>query len=282
MATITPNTTSRASVKTRLMQKFHVRVHAFLLVVWSGGFGFGASKLLYALGLTHMGLRYGIAVIVTYAAFLAAIRLWLSYIGIEPDSKSGDGPGGTDINISMSDSVISFFNRVRRPGSIFSGRGGTFDGAGASGNWVDGIKVVGANAASASAVENEGIFSGFEVTDKDMEINKDMAIPIIVLLGLAVLAFSILIGAVYMGTELLVQLAFEMMLAVPIRKSIRKNGLPWISATFKHSWIALILVFGIVVFAGTWAQKTYGTHSAGETMHAIFNPHKPGLPAAPA
>ena len=281
MATITPKAPTRASIKRRLTTAFHVRVHAFLLIVWCGGFGFAASKSLYALGLTNMGLRYGIAVIVTYAAFLCAIRLWLSYIGLGPIFKYDDGLGGTDVKISNSDSGISFFNGVRMPGPIFSGQGGTFDGAGASSNWVNSTKVADTTVAAISAVENEGIFSGFEVTDEDMSSNKDKAIPIMVLLGITILVFSILVGAVYLGTELLVQLAFEMMLAVPIRKSIRRSGLPWITAAFKHSWIALVIVFGIVVFAGTWAQKTFGTQSAGETVHAIFHPNKQSLPAAP-
>lgn len=281
MTTITPKVVSRASINRRLTQAFHVRVHAFLLIVWCGGFGFAASKLLYALGLTHMGLRYGIAVIATYAAFLCAIRLWLSYIGFGRNFKYDDGFIGTNVTTSNSDSDIGFFNGVRMPGSIFSGQGGTFDGAGASGNWVNSTRVTDTAVADISAVENEGIFSGFDVTDEDMSSNKDNSIPIMVLLGIAILAFSILVGAVYLGTELLVQLAFEMMLVVPIRKSIRRSGLPWITAAFKHSWIALVIVFGIVVVAGTWAQKTFGTHSAGETAHAFFHPNKQNLPAAP-
>jgi hypothetical protein len=73
--------TSRAvlveRVKRELEQRGYPRLQMFLLVCLTGGAGFLASYgLLYA-GLTSLAVRYGLAVVIAYGAFLLLLWLWL-------------------------------------------------------------------------------------------------------------------------------------------------------------------------------------------------------------
>jgi hypothetical protein len=65
--------------------------------------GLGVTKLLLVEGNTNLAVRYGIAVVASYAAFLILLRLWLWYIEREEKLDAGDAVDVVDIASEGSD-----------------------------------------------------------------------------------------------------------------------------------------------------------------------------------
>lgn len=232
---------------------FWLRMHAFILVTWCGIIGYGTTKLLHVAGLDSMGIRYAIAVGASYLAFLVGVRIWLSYVGFGEYMESDD-----DIIREAADTAtdIDFINSTNKAHVGYSGKGGTFDGGGASGDWSSGS-------------------GGSSSVSSDVSVDVDAeALPLIAIFVLLAALFIVLTGGVYLGVELLAELAFQMLLVIHIRRGIKKGGLPWLSAAFKNTWWAFLLVMAITVSVGTYAEHTYNTHTAMDTVRAIIKKHE--------
>lgn len=235
-----------------LKSTFWLRVHAFILVTWCAAIGYGTTKLLYWGGLDSMGVRYAISVAAAYGAFLLGVRLWLSYIGFEEYMKEDDDHiDGADAGLDVLDIALPRGHSHTSVTKEFTGGGGTFDGGGATGDW-----------------EGAGRSVSSGVSGSDVSIDGD-ALPFIVIVALLFAVFVVFTGGVYLGAELLAELAFEMLLAIHIRRGIKRGGLPWLASAFKNTWWVLLLVMAITVAAGTIAQKTYGTDTAMATVRVM-------------
>lgn len=239
-------------------------MHAFILLAWCSLVGYGVAKLLFIAGLESMGVRYAVSVACAYAAFLVGVRVWLSYVGF--GEYMDDEPDDASLVTDALDAAVytdGMGNTVRTAGTpVFKGGGGTYDGGGASGDW-DGARSVTSSGSSLGGGRGGG----------DVSVDGD-ALPIIVVVGILLLAFIVLTGGVYLGVELLAELAFEMLLVIHIRRGIKKGGLPWLSSAFKNTWWALLLVLAITVGVGTYAQHRYQTNTAIDTVKAMVLQYK--------
>ncbi|MEP6962199.1 MAG: hypothetical protein ABI995_08975 [Acidobacteriota bacterium] len=65
----------------RFARAFLLKLHMTWLVAFTALAGVGASAILLHYGVTDLRIRYPLAVGVSYAAFLGAVRIWWSYIG---------------------------------------------------------------------------------------------------------------------------------------------------------------------------------------------------------
>ena len=131
-------TASRKGIAAALRSRFTLRFHTSILLLWTFSAGLLTTKALFALGMHSMFLRYSIAILVAYGAFLLGVRIWLAYVG------AGGGTNGSGDNARSADSkrsgdssmdITDFIPSGSRSGgssSIFSGKGGASGGGGAS------------------------------------------------------------------------------------------------------------------------------------------------------
>lgn len=250
---------TKPAIVARLKRAFWLRMHAFVLVTWCGGIGFASTKGLHHIGIDNMGWRYGLSVLASYLALLVGVRLWLYYVGLgayrvphkNESYNTGNNLDGIDVPFNLDGTPVSM-ERLFTPG--VQGHGGTFDGGGASGDWLS---------SDAPAVVAGG--SSLGGGDLDGE-----CWPLFVVLAIAAAILFVLFGGIYLGTELLTELAFQVLLAAVMRKSLKDNSLSWWSVTVKNTWWALVLVFVTAVGIGMLAEHTYHTHTAAETVNAML------------
>jgi hypothetical protein len=90
----------------RLLIKYsQPRFQMFLILLVTISIGAGASFVLLKAGLTGMWLRYPVAAIVAYLAFLIMLRLWVQYkfsdLSIAPDADAAQPEPGTESQYSI-------------------------------------------------------------------------------------------------------------------------------------------------------------------------------------
>jgi hypothetical protein len=209
-----------ADVRTRFIAQRNPRLQILLIVAASGGVAFLASMGLLRAGLTHMGVRYPIAALVGYAAFLALIRIWIAW-----QRRSLDLPlDGLDVGPA----------RGAGGGSDWFG-GGRSGGGGGGGHW-DG---------SSHGVES-GIDAGFNV---------DEAWPLVLAAVFALGGVLALGYVVYAAPVLLAEVALDAALVTTLyRKLRREDTRSWVESAFRGTWLAALTVVAMLTCAGIAIQ----------------------------
>ena len=122
-----------------LAERFWLRFHVSLIILFAWGCGFITAKSLYVNGVESMMARYSIALVAVYLAFLLGVRFWIWY-AVDPVSRprradsgsdSIDGGGRSSRDRGSGDGSSSRDSGVR-------GGGGASGGAGASGAFFAG------------------------------------------------------------------------------------------------------------------------------------------------
>jgi hypothetical protein len=70
--------------------RFFLRFHMAIILGLTFLAGLGVTKLLLVEGNTNLAVRYGVAVVASYVAFLLLLRLWLWYIEREEELEAAD------------------------------------------------------------------------------------------------------------------------------------------------------------------------------------------------
>src|SRR4051812_34658913 len=104
-----------------LEHRFFLRLHMTAILTATILVGLVTTRGLFLVHVNVFWLRYAVAVITAYAAFVGCVKLWLVYIAAR--SGGSDWDGLDSINITGGGS------------SSFRSGGGKFGGGGASGSW---------------------------------------------------------------------------------------------------------------------------------------------------
>jgi hypothetical protein len=228
-------------MRARLLREGFPRVQMFILVSLTGLAGFGASVGMLAAGVDAMALRYLLAMGVAYIVFLLLLWLWLrasaaDYLDLVPTG----GDGGHDV-----DPV---------PADAFAGRGGSFDGGGASGNVDFG--------AGDSGVE--------AIVEKPLAVighADEGAIPLaVILLALGIVFSSLFV--VWSAPILFAEILVDALLAAGLYRRLR--GLDprhWMVAALRRTLLPFVLTTLVVAGAG-WGMQSHapGARSLGEVL----------------
>lgn len=198
-----------------------------VVITLAGGAAFLGSFCLLSIGLRPMAVRYLLATLVGYVAFLALIRAWISWqrrtASLELDLPDLSGDGGS--------------------ADAFSGAGGEFGGAGATGQW-DGP------APAADSLQSPSHGGSADAVDA---LSLDDAWPV-VLVGVALLAGAIAIGCViYTSPVLFAEVLLDAaVLGTIYRRSRRHEVGDWIGSVLRRTWLpatGLCLFMAILGFA---------------------------------
>ncbi len=212
-------------VRARLRRHGLARLQMTVIVIATGVAGFLASAALVHLGVTSMGLRYGIAFVIAYGVFLGLVRLW-----VELYRRRIDGADALDDIPDVYD--------VPDPSAVL-GAGGDFGGAGASGDWDD--AAVAASGASSGKGSGGGIGGAL-----DLDEGWVIVVPIVMLLGSLIAAFVL----IWSAPGLLAELALDVFLVSRLYRRLEHlDRRSWLMTAIRKTWIPALVV-GVLVVAG--------------------------------
>jgi hypothetical protein len=269
-----------------LHSRFALRFHTSILLLWMFSAGLLTSKALFALGLHSLFLRYTIAIVVAYGAFLLGVSIWLAYVG----ARGIDASAKRQTNNRSADGSVDLPDVVPLGGSpsVFGGGGGSSGGGGASASF-DGdavpssqlmaVEGTGLSASSGSGGGNSSILS--DVTGKVGDVAGDLgggddgcliAFAIMIVVGLIALMIGGAFVVISMGPEILIDTAFNAMLAGGLIKAGGKVSDPgWFGSVIKATWIPFTIVLVMAwIFAVTAAVLTPQAHIFGEVWRAVW------------
>ncbi len=242
-----------------LEQRFLVRFHVALILAFSLGVGLLTTRVFLHLGLETMHWRWPLVLFAAYGAFLLALRVWLSYIGL---GRYLESETGLDIDLPEL-SVSGFSGSGSGSGSASGGLdwasealrttgGGRFGGAGGSGDFSALVDV--------EAGASTGSPAGIGLPDIDLPDLGDEGFLPLVVLGIVVAVLLAVFGVgfylIWQAPLLLAEVAFEAALAAGLVRSVRKVNDPgWVGGALSASWkpFALILTFSMI--AAILAEK---------------------------
>lgn len=224
------------------------RLQMGLLVALTGGSGLLASFLLLHAGVSSMALRYPLALLAAYGAFLFLLWLWLrtsvdDYVQLPDLGDLGDG-------VSLARGAV--------PDLVTAG-GGDFGGAGAQASF----EAVGDGGGSvlSSVGDTVGEAAG-SALDAD-----ELVIPLLVLLlalGLALASLYV----VYIAPALFAELLFDGVLSFTLYRHLRrKDASHWLGTAVRRT----LLPFGLTALflcgvGAAMAAYAPGARSIGEVL----------------
>jgi hypothetical protein len=234
--------------KKRFAKNVFTRFHMFLILLGTIISGIIFSKILLIFGLQHMVVRFIIVLAFSYFIFFLLMKIWLHYLTTPYRKNKSDGNliDAVDLITSAPDFTSS------GGAKIFSGQGGEFGGAGASGAF-ESVGSASEISVSESAVETTAETAGEAISGLADEGG-------LILIPLALLLLVIFGGGIYLVYEapvIISEAAFELVLATSLIKKAKKIDSPdWVGSVFRSTWPAFAVTFVITIIAG-WALMSY-------------------------
>jgi hypothetical protein len=236
---------SKERFSTTLKRRFFLRVHMFVILGGTITVGLLTTKILLLTHERSLALRYGLAVVVSFAAFLGFIKLWLGYVGfcLRRKASSGDGIDWSGV-IDFDCDGVSTGGGGGGP-QFASGGGSSFGGGGAGGSWGEPAAV------PVKASSSGG--GGFSLGD----IGCDDDLGIVILVALLVLAIALAaFYVIWAAPAILSEAAFQGVLAAALARRAKKisNG-SWERSVLRSTAIPFVVVLAFAVTLGWYAQK---------------------------
>ena len=212
-----------------LARRHHLRLHGWAIGSFTLALMWSVSRLLLALGVHSLALRYLATLGVGYLAYLLVLRLWAGWLVRRPgDQRRGGGDAWLDGGWPPAEG--------RGGGSWDGGGGGRFAGGGASGPFEsagadalpDGLGEAAGGALDAAASEGEGAL---------------VVVPVlaIFLLGAALLAGAGALAWLYFGSEVLLAVAVELAFSLAAaRAAMGAERAGWLGAAVRLTWKPLL------------------------------------------
>jgi hypothetical protein len=238
----------RKKFKKRFIKNVFTRFHMSLILLGTILSGIIFSKILLIFGLEHMVIRFIIVLSFSYLSFFLFMKIWLHYLTTPYRKKKY-----SDSLIDAVDIMTSVPDFTSTGGvKIFSGQGGDFGGAGASGAF-ESINCASEIPASESVVEATAETAGEAISGLADEGG-------LLLISLALLLLVFFGGGIYLIYEapvIISEAAFELVLAASLIKKAKKIDNPdWIGSVFRSTWPAFALTSVITIIAG-YALMSY-------------------------
>jgi hypothetical protein len=243
------------SVRSALERDHWPRLQMMLIVMLTGLAGLLSSFLMLHAGVMSIGMRYFFAMCSAYIMFLFLLWIWMRTRADDFDIP--DPIELADLAVDMPKPDVA----------SFSGHGGSFDGGGASGDYLDSDAVT----SVAQVVEDAG--DGVGDALGSVAGADDAAIPIaVVLLGLAILFSSLFV--VYSAPVLFAELLVDGVLTAGLYNRLRNvDRRHWLETALRRTALPFVLTAAVVTGAGFWmGSYAPGAHSLGEVLRYVPPP----------
>jgi hypothetical protein len=232
-------------IRRRLERDGFPRIQMSLIVGLTGAAGLLFSYIMLQLGVTHMALRYPLALLMAYGVFLVLLWLWLR-------TKAEDYVDMPDLSGLVPSGSGSY-----EPS--FEGGGGNFGGGGASGSFDGPASFTPAESDASPLSEAAGAVG---------DSADELAIPLIVIafaLGLALASLYVVYAAPMLFAELLVDGALSWAL---YRRIQAADSPHWLESAVRRTALPFVLT-GVFVAATGAVMAAYapGAQSIGQVIH---------------
>ena len=247
----TPN---QQRIAAALQHRFFLRAHMTAILTATILVGLATTYLLFRIHLNVFAIRYGLAIITAYAAFVGFIKIWLWYVEYCGRRRSGGTSDDWFDCINFSGGGSSSGSSVS-----FSGGGGKFGGGGASGSWASESNaqvapvVVVPPSKSTSSVSSKSSSKGSGGGGLGDDLGELILVLLIIALVCAIIASFIWI--VWAAPTILSEVVFNAVLAGALaRHTHRATCGEWIGGVIKKTAIPFLLILALAVTMGWWAQ----------------------------
>ncbi|MFO1398896.1 MAG: hypothetical protein U1F48_17710 [Burkholderiales bacterium] len=261
MTGLAPDADAPASFRQQITARFAVRLHVILILSACFAVGLAVTKLLLMAGVTTLWLRYAVALVIAYLAFLLGVRLWLAYTGCSGrilPGRRGGLQGGVDLPDFAGGSGSSGGSSGL---SAFRGGGGGSGGGGASASFGGGspssastAQAVAMSSSSPPANASSGTHGS---SGGGIDLGDDGWV-LILLVGLVLAVVGGIAWIVYAAPTILADAAFAGMLSAGLVRSTRhiaSGG--WVASVVGHTWIAFAIVFVLAIAFAVVAQRHF-------------------------
>jgi hypothetical protein len=244
----------------RLLRAGAPRLQLGAIVALCGCCAFVVSVVGLRLGVASMAVRYPLAVVGGYLAFLLLIRSWIAW------QRRAADPAGGDFVADLAAQFVDVTDlSVARPASARSGpslfTAGRSGGAGGGGQWSH---VVSPASQGGSASSGKGFMPDLDLDD----------LWFVVLAAVCALGGFVAIAyVVYAAPLMLAEVALDAAVVSAVyRRMRRQDASHWAVTVLKHTWIpALILV--ICAALGGYALQRIAPDA--RSIGGVFNGDQP-------
>lgn len=256
----------KISFTERFKRRNPLRLHMSLILMATVCSGFLATRIMLAMNLDNVLVRYPLAVLFGYLIFFVLVKLWLKHVAITPAARARHDRSATyldgvpDLPVFGSGSSSAGIDGIQ-------GAGGEFAGGGASGSFPeadtdgmeDGATVLSHGFEGSRGLgEAAGSTAGEAVAAACGEESGIVGIVVLAVLGLIV---ALVLGAgiylVYEAPFILSEAAFEFVLAAGlVHGSRRLDAADWMGSVFKTTWIPCAVTLALATLAG-WLITVY-------------------------
>jgi hypothetical protein len=243
---------------TAVKRRFWVRLHMTLILGATGLAGVLATKALLWMGVTSLMVRYPLAALISWLAFVGVVRVWLAYAVRRrkrqqrlAQTDDGIDPGVIDF---LADPTVDVdFAEA----SGYSGGGGRFSGGGAQGRWGDSMASGGAGKSRGG-----GGLGGSVGLDGD-----ELALIIALVVLIAGICGSSLY-LIYEAPSILAEAAFEFALAGGLIRAVRTAGDgDWVGSVLRATWKPFTVV---LVLAALFGAIAHGLRPEATRLSEVF------------
>lgn len=256
-----------SELRDRLIRTSSPRLTILFVLTLSGGAAFLTSFAGLAAGIDSMAVRYALASIAGYLAFVVLIRVW---IGIrrgwqaERDFDIPDPFGGADL------AELGGRGVGRGVEVVKSFAGGKSGGGGGGATWIaEPVERAAAVRGASSSVAGDAL----EGVGGSLDLDDGAVIVFIVIAVLAALGGILCIGyVIYIAPMLLAEVALDAALVSAVYRRLRKEDVGhWTGAVFRRTWMPAAILVIFMAIAGYAAQRLAPeARSIGGVIRALF------------
>jgi len=233
----------RGRFRTWLQKRFSLRIHMSLILLATITAGVVATNLMVEVHLNRLWLRYAIAVLFAYGAFLLLVKFWLFYLGMraqrERDRLAIDCP------VDMLDAVCHLGDFGDVVETALDEAGGRFGGGGSSGSWAES-----ASSPISAPAPSGGGGGGFGF---DLDIDDGvLLLAIVVVVGIVIACVYL----IYAAPAILSEAAFEAALGAALLKKARSAASGnWVGSIVKSTILPFLVIAALSTTLGWYAQS---------------------------
>lgn len=223
-----------ARLQTLIEAQSNPRFALFFIIFLAGVSGFVTSVSLLQMGLTHMGIRYPLALLAAYLVFLLLLWLWLRTREDPSDIADLPLPSGGNGGSSLPEANVP----ILRPG------GGNFGGGGASADFDSGDLV-------GTVVKSKAEIAHGATETVVAAAGEGCAVVVVVFVGLAAIG-AVLVWVLSMAPVFLAEIVLDAILIATLYKRLRKlDGAYWWQAMVRRTRIPFLVAVCIAGIGGT-------------------------------
>lgn len=257
------------SLMSSLQTQYPTRLHMFLIVAACICVAILTTRWMLAVGVEVIGLRYAVALVMSYGTFFVGVWVWLhlSKYGRHLRADWGRRDSHGDLSLDGLPN-IDFGSGGGSPSgdAPFHGAGGAFDGGGASASWDVPDTQLSIDLPGSDALSSVGDIG-------DVGGDEGGCLIVIALLLLAVALFAVFGAAayvIYQAPAILAEVVFEVLLASPLARGVRAlDSANWPSVLLRKTWRPFAVIAGAAMLFAVYCHiERPGARTAAEVFQS--------------